>query len=65
MYAQIIQDLTDAEALPAKYDGANVGRATSGAAKSLLAKVYLTHEEWEKAALKSKEVIDSQSYALV
>ncbi|HEY5916794.1 MAG TPA: RagB/SusD family nutrient uptake outer membrane protein [Chryseolinea sp.] len=64
VYVQIIQDLTDAEALPANYDGANVGRVTSGAAKSLLAKVYLTHEEWEKAALKSKEVIDSQSYGL-
>src|SRR5688572_26029939 len=64
VYAQIIVDLTDAEALPATYDVANVGRATSGAAKSLLAKVYLTQEEWNKAALKSKEVIDSHTYSL-
>ena len=64
VYQQIIQDLTDAEALPATYTGSNVGRATSGAAKSLLSKVYLTHKEWKKAAEKSKEVIDSNTYGL-
>ncbi|MBL7859349.1 MAG: RagB/SusD family nutrient uptake outer membrane protein [Cyclobacteriaceae bacterium] len=64
VYQQIIQDLTDAENLPATYSSANVGRATSGAAKSLLSKVYLTREEWLKAANKSKEVIDSQTYEL-
>ncbi len=64
VYQQIIQDLTDAEALPAVYTSSDVGRATSGAAKSLLSKVYLTQEEWKKAADKSKEVIDSQTYQL-
>lgn len=66
VYAQIISDLTDAEALPAagEYSASDVGRATSGAAKSLLAKVYLTLEDWDNAASKAKEVIDSHDYEL-
>jgi hypothetical protein len=58
VYQQIIKDLTDAEALPKSFSGADAGRATAGAAKSLLAKVYLTRQEWEKAAAKSLEVIN-------
>ncbi|PSL27869.1 putative outer membrane starch-binding protein [Dyadobacter jiangsuensis] len=58
VYKQIIQDLTDAEALPSSFTGANAGRATGGAAKSILAKVYLTRQEWDKAAAKSLEVIN-------
>src|SRR6188768_1477279 len=43
IYAQIEKDLTEAAAaLPATYTGADIGRATAGAAKALLAKVYLT-----------------------
>jgi starch-binding outer membrane protein, SusD/RagB family len=43
VYAQIEKDLKEAAAaLPATYSSPNVGRATAGAAKSLLAKVYLT-----------------------
>lgn len=64
VYKQIISDLTDAEALPATYGADDIGRATSGAAKSLLSKVYLTHQDWELAAEKSKEVIDSKTYHL-
>lgn len=66
VYEQIVQDLLDAEAvLPVKYTAAGqVGRATVGAAKSLLAKVYLTTKNWAKAAEKSKEVIDSKTYSL-
>jgi hypothetical protein len=65
VYAQIILDLTDAEALPATYTGTNVGRATSGAAKAILAKVYLTRKDWSNAILKAKEVINgSYGYAL-
>jgi starch-binding outer membrane protein, SusD/RagB family len=44
VYAQIVADLKDAAAvLPPKaaYSGTDVGRATRGAAKSLLAKVYI------------------------
>ncbi|GAL85067.1 hypothetical protein MYP_2295 [Sporocytophaga myxococcoides] len=57
IYTQIIADLTDAEKLPPVMGGADAGRATGGAAKSILAKVYLTRKEWEKAAAKSLEVI--------
>lgn len=64
VYAQIIQDLTDAENLPLSYAAEDAGRATAGAAKALLAKVYLTRKEWQKAAEKAKEVIDSKQYAL-
>lgn len=63
IYAQIIQDLTDAEGLPAtQTDGR--GRATSGAAKAILAKVYLTRKEFQKSADKSLEVIESGLYEL-
>jgi hypothetical protein len=57
VYEQIIQDLTDAEELPPSYSGADVGRATGGAAKSLLAKVYLVRREWKKSHEKAAEVI--------
>jgi starch-binding outer membrane protein, SusD/RagB family len=67
VYQQIIQDLKDAEGvLPAKFTvAAEIGRATSGAAKSILAKVYLTRKDWANAAAKAKEVIDSKTYSLV
>jgi hypothetical protein len=43
VYAQIEKDLTEAAAvLPNTYTAPNVGRATKGAAISLLSKVYLT-----------------------
>jgi starch-binding outer membrane protein, SusD/RagB family len=58
IYKQIIADLTAAEALPNSFTGADAGRATAGAAKSILAKVYLTRQEWDKAAAKSLEVIN-------
>ena len=66
VYAQIIKDLTDAATvLPATYTGADVGRATSGAAKSLLGKVYLTQKNYSAAAAKLKEVIDQGTYSLL
>lgn len=64
VYEQIIKDLTDAEALPIPGKETIKGRATAGAAKSLLSKVYLTQKNWAKAAEKSKEVIDSGWYDL-
>lgn len=65
VYAQIIRDLENAEGvLPVSYDADNEGRATVGAAKTLLAKVFLTREQWQQAADKAQEVIDSGTYAL-
>ncbi|KAA9354579.1 RagB/SusD family nutrient uptake outer membrane protein [Larkinella humicola] len=66
VYAQIIKDLTDAEgALGVSYTGADVGRATRGAAKALLGKVYLTQKKYVEAAAKLKEVIDAGTYDLL
>lgn len=63
IYTQIITDFTDAEALPA--DGAiQEGRATRGAAKAMLSKVYLTLKDFENASKKAFEVIDGENYAL-
>jgi len=53
----IIQDLLDAEnKLLVKYTGNDVGRATKGAAKALLGKVYLTRKDFVKAVAKLQEV---------
>ncbi|WP_183556771.1 RagB/SusD family nutrient uptake outer membrane protein [Mucilaginibacter sp. SP1R1] len=59
VYAQIEADLTAATTdLPNNYTGADVGRATAGAAKSLLAKVYLVERKWDSAVTKAEEVIN-------
>ncbi|SFG83416.1 RagB/SusD family nutrient uptake outer membrane protein [Pedobacter insulae] len=69
VYAQIIADLTDAEnTLPFEFTGGDIGRATKGAAMSLLGKVYLTQKNWSLAAAKLKQVIDqtvSNKYQLL
>lgn len=70
VYALIEQDLKDAEALPVSFP-TEKGRATKGAAKGLLAKVFLTRAGstlgspfWAQAASKAKEVIDLAAYDL-
>lgn len=61
----IVKDLQDAETrLPAKYSGADVGRATKGAAKALLGKVYLTVRDFANAEAKLREVT-TMGYALL
>jgi len=75
VYTQIIADLKDAEpVLPANYTASgatttggsytanDVGRATSGAVKGLLGKVYLTQGDYADAAAKLKEIIASGVY---
>ena len=58
VYQQIMQDFTDAEAiLPLTYSAGDKGRATKGAAKAFLAKVYLTRGEWANASAKADEVM--------
>jgi hypothetical protein len=59
-------DLTDAAAnLPVSYAGADVGRATSGAATALLAKAYLFQQKWDKAATAAATVVNSNTYDLM
>jgi len=77
-YAQIEQDLKDAIAvLPSAkaYTGADVGRASRGAAKTLLAKVYLQRagtgvsataaQDWAAALAMAKQVQSDGDYSLV
>jgi hypothetical protein len=65
VYKVIISDLTAAAAvLPPSYSGSDAGRATSGAALSLLAKVYLTQGNWALAATTAGQVINSGVYTL-
>lgn len=60
VYAQIVKDLSDAEAiLPHEFTGADIGRATKGAAAALLGKVYLTQKRWDLAVPQLKKVIDN------
>jgi len=62
VYNQIIADLKIAETLlPNTYTSADKGRVTAGAAKGLLASVYLTIGDKTNAALKAKEVIDNKA----
>lgn len=66
VYDQIIRDLQLAEnALPDTWPASERGRVVKGAAKGLLAKVYLTQRRWQEAAAKAKEVIDNPAYSLV
>lgn len=65
VYDQVIKDLTAAEDLPDSYvPGDGRGRATKGAAKAILAKVYLTLQKWQECADKCKEIIESNQYSL-
>ena len=64
-YAQIVQDLQEAEdVLPVSYASNEEGRATQGAAKALLARVLLYQGKYDAAAQKAKEVIDLGVYDL-
>ena len=58
VYSQIIADLKDATNLPKSYSGADLGRATGGAAHTLLAKVYLTRQDWADALTQVNLVIN-------
>ena len=59
VYQQIIDDLTFAENnLPVSYPSSDIGRATKGAAKILLGKVYLTKHEYQNCVSKLSEVVE-------
>lgn len=63
--AVIIPDLEFAKLnLPNSWGSSNLGRATKGAATSLLGKLYLYDKDWAAAAVQFKEVIDSNIYSL-
>ena len=65
VWAQIIADLQAAQAdLPATYVGNDVGRATSGAAATLLGKAYMQNKQWALASEQFQKVIGSGTYKL-
>jgi hypothetical protein len=66
VFDQLIADLTQAESLlPVKYTGANVGRATKGAAAALLGKVLLTVNKKGEAATVLRRIVSSYGYTLL
>ncbi len=66
VYAQLITDLGSAEDnLPVSYPASDVGRATKGAAATLLSKVLLTKGDNAAAADVLKRIIDNYGYQLV
>lgn len=68
VYKFIEDDLKAAVAvLPerSEYASTELGRATSGAARGLLGKVYLYQEKWQEAHDVLKAVIDSKEYKLM
>jgi len=66
VYAQIITDLVEAANLFKIGSTGEAGRATEGAAKSLLSKVYLTQRDWSNSVKLAEEVINgSYGYALL
>lgn len=67
VYSLIFSDLAFAEqVLPKKseYETADLGRATSGAVKSLLARIYLFRKDFVKAEQYALDVINSHEYDL-
>jgi len=65
LFDQVEKDLLEAETLPDVYDDANVGRATSAAAKTVLAELYLWEKKWAEAQTKLQDVISSGRYGLL
>ncbi len=66
VYSQIIDDLIQSANLFKIGSTGEAGRATEGAAKALLSKVYLTKRDWNNAVQLAEEVINgSYGYALL
>ncbi|WP_353182773.1 RagB/SusD family nutrient uptake outer membrane protein [Parapedobacter lycopersici] len=68
IYAFIVADLKAAiEDLPrvTEYGTNDIGRASKGAAQSLLGKVYLYMEDYESALTQFEDVIESKDYDLM
>ncbi|MBC7890987.1 MAG: RagB/SusD family nutrient uptake outer membrane protein [Sphingobacteriaceae bacterium] len=66
VYAFIVADLQAAQTdLPAAYTGADLGRATKGAAQTLLARVHLQRGQYAEAKAELQKVISSGQYKLM
>jgi hypothetical protein len=66
IYDRIASDLSEAvNLLPESYSGENVGRATSGAAATLLGLVHLTNGNDGQAETALRSVVQSNQYELI
>jgi tetratricopeptide (TPR) repeat protein len=65
IYAQIIKDATEASKTLLPKSKQEAGRATSGAAKMLLANVYMVQKKWAEAETLLKEIANSNEYSLI
>ena len=69
VYSKIIEDVQFAiSSLPPSYTDGNIGRATSYAAKMLLAKVYMTstdYRDYGKAQQELEDIVNSGQYKLL
>ncbi len=67
VYAQIISDLTDANArlwIKSRYDQTDLGRATKGAAQAMLLKANLYMHQYPEAEIWGDSIIASDEYQL-
>lgn len=65
LYAQIIKDAAEASKLLPNKAKQEEGRATSGAAKTLLANVYIVQKKWAEAAALLSDVVTNDGYILM
>ncbi len=65
LFDQVEKDLLEAESLPDSYNDANVGRATSAAAKTVLTELYMWEKKWAEAQPKLLDIINSGKYKLL
>ncbi|MRS64383.1 RagB/SusD family nutrient uptake outer membrane protein [Larkinella terrae] len=65
VYAQIEKDATEASKSLLNKAKQEAGRATSGAAKTLLANLYITQKKWAQAETVLKDVVANDGYMLM
>jgi hypothetical protein len=65
VFAQIVKDAQEAIQLLPPKSKQEAGRVTSGAAKTLLANVYIEQKKWAEAETLLKDVVNSNEYALM
>jgi len=65
IYAQIIKDATEASQSLLPKSAQEAGRATSGAAKTLLANVYIEQKKWAEAETLLRDIVNSNEYSLM
>jgi len=65
IYAQIVKDASEAGKLLPPKAKQEAGRATSGAAKTLLANVYVVQKKWAEAEALLRDVVTNDGYMLM